>query len=115
MSNDMPRATTSVAGRIIEFFRTAPMEVAEFAAGQVSDVLRERRAKSKAAKDRAAGTKTATPAATAAVPKAAVRKKTKKKKPVQKVAAVAATPAEPALPLDESVEAGDAPELVGAR
>lgn len=112
----MPRATTSVAGRIIEFFRTAPMEVAEFAAGQVSDVLRERRAKSKAAKDRAAGTKTATPAATAAVPKAAVRKKTKKKKaPAQKVAAVAATPAEPALPLDESVEAGDAPELVGAR
>lgn len=113
----MPRAQTSPAGRITEFFRTAPMEVAEFAFGQVRDVLNERRAKSKAAKDRAA--KAPAKAASPATPKAAVKKATKKKSHKKKVTAPPAAAVMPSLPLEETYEtgtgdAGDAADLVGA-
>jgi len=118
----MPRAQTSPAGRISEFFRTAPMEVAEFAFGQVRDVLNERRAKSKAAKDRAAGGKkpqAAAAPATARVAKPATKKKSHKKKKPQTPAVAATTTADPSLPLQDTYaegagDAGDAADLVGA-
>ena len=117
----MPRAQTSPAGRITEFFRTAPMEVAEFAFGQVKDVLNERRAKSKAAKDRAAGAKKPAASASAAVPKkkAAKKKSHHKKKTASAAAGATMSTAGPALPLQDTYEsgpgdAGDAADLVGA-
>jgi len=112
----MPRAQTSPAGRITEFFRTASMEVAEFAFGQVRDVLNERRAKSKAAKDRAAGGKkpqAATTPVTARVAKPATKKKSHKKKKAATAAAPATTTASAPLPLQDTYasdgDAGDAP------
>lgn len=112
----MPRATQSQAAKIIKFFQTATIEVAEFAAEQVLDILRERRAKSKAAKERAKGLQTVGgPApAVAAVPKpVAVRRKAKPvKKSHKKIPRPAVNLApDPRVPEMEDAEAGD---LIGS-
>lgn len=91
----------SAAGRMIEFFRTASMEVAEFALGQVQDVLRERRAKSQAAKARAS--KPATAAVATVAPKVAVARKKSKRKAKARRPKPPLAVVEPTLPeLDES-------------
>jgi len=104
---NMPRVQTSTAGRISEFFRGASIEVAEFALQQIQDILRDRRARSKAAKDRAAGSKkpaavTASAAAATRVVKPAVKKKSHKKKKPQPPAVAASTTADVPLPLQDT-------------
>jgi hypothetical protein len=86
----MPRAQTSLAGRILVFFRTAPIDTAKLVLDLARDAVQERAAKSDAAKARATG---APATATAAAPKKGKAKKAKAKAPQ---AAASATPVAPA-------------------
>lgn len=108
----MPRAQTSPSGKMVEFFRTVSMEVAEFALGQIQDILRERRARSKAAKERATKgvAAPAGKATTAAVKKPAKKKSHHKKKPpvASLLPPVVEDYADPGM-----ADAGDVPELAG--
>lgn len=63
----MPRAETSPAGRILTFFRTAPLDVAELVVQLAKDTVLER--KRGAPKDAAAVAPPAAPAKPAAAPK----------------------------------------------
>ena len=58
----MPRSTQSALSRVLEYVRTTPLEVLEETFPLVQDIIRERRAKSSAAKARATKA-TKTPAA----------------------------------------------------
>jgi hypothetical protein len=86
----MPRAQTSLAGRIIAFFRTAPIDTAKLVLDLARDAVQERAAKSDAAKARATGVPTA---ATAAAPKKAKAKKGKAKAPTSAAGAPPVAPA----------------------
>lgn len=55
----MPRATQSAGSTVVDFFRKAPLELADFVMGLAKDALRERHQKSADAKARA--TESATP------------------------------------------------------
>lgn len=106
----MPRAQQSPAGRIVEFFRTSPLETAELVLGLCRDAVSARRQKSTKAKARATkpaeSTSTATPAAAPRKAKAKPAKKTRKAR-TRRSSAVN----EPPLPmeLNDTGESGDAP------
>lgn len=103
----MPRSETSAAGRVVAFFRSTELPIAELVLGMCQDAVRERKQKSEKARARA----TAVPASlgTLAVPptagkvkaKKAKAKKSHKKKPPAGVPAASA--AEPGLPMDDGV------------
>jgi len=116
----MPRAETSSAGRIISFFRTAPLESADLILGLCKDAVTERKQKSALAKARAAGpVATATPAAAApAAGKVKGTRKRAKKSHKKKPAAPPIEGVDPSLPgmgtaagedvpVGEYAEAGD--------
>lgn len=116
----MPRANKSVAGTVVEFFRTTPLESADLILGLCQDAVRERKAKSSAAKARSLEAVGGAGASAGAGPKAAVpaRKKRKARKAKRADAGAAtgvADAGEPGLPLVEEYGEGeteDAGDLV---
>lgn len=119
----MPKNQISPAGRIVEFFKTTPLETADLVLGLCKDEVNTRKQKSRDAKARAAAPagETATGASAAAAPakKAKASKKAKgpkKSHHKKKHPAPPASAVEPGLPLDalsdnlgDDGEAGDAP------
>lgn len=96
----MPKAETSAAGRIVNFFQTADLSAAELVLGLAKDaVLARKRAL------------TAVPAA--AAPAKTVKAKTagpaKKRSHHKKKTNAAPSPEDASLPLEAPAEAGDAP------
>lgn len=132
----MPRATQSAGSSVVDFFRKAPLELADFVMGLCKDALRERHQKSADAKERAQATiphktkgpkpKPAAAAKVKTAPKAKVKVKAKakgagvKKSHHKKPAAAAATAApaqtfpEPGSPQDTVGPTVPQPELAGS-
>lgn len=118
----MPRPQISTAGRIVEFFKTSPLETADLVLGLCKDEVSTRQQKSRDAKARAAApASVAGPAAVATKKakgakkvKAAVKKSHHKKKPAPAVEPGSGghsiqPPALISEAADEAGEAGDAP------
>ncbi len=111
----MPRAVQSLTARVLEYFKTQPLEVATEVLALCSDEVRGRRQKSEKAKQRSQSPTVGGPgpAITAATPPAKVKAKpgpkakakaTGAKKSHKKKVAPAAAPTgetEPGLPMDD--------------
>lgn len=104
----MPRAANSKAGSIVNFFRTAPMEVAVLVLGLCKDEIADRNAKvAKIREGQQAGKKKAAkvkPAKAVAIPAAAI-KPAKVRKRKSRAKARHAVPAD--LPIGDAETAGD--------
>jgi hypothetical protein len=107
----MPRAEISPAGKIVQFFQTAPIETADLILGLCKDAVTGRKQKSAQAKQRAqTGATVGGPAPTVGpAPTAAQKKKAKAKAKQGKAKSAAATPtaepvgSEPYLPGADAV------------